>query len=55
MVEVVVGFGTGVGKRVACASEFWSLVSPLGGSPSKTLMHTHVSPQTGNGLLTAHG
>lgn len=21
------------GKQVACASEFWSLVSPLGGSP----------------------
>lgn len=35
--EAVVGLGTGVGKRVASASELWSLVSPLGGSHSETL------------------
>lgn len=47
-VAVVVGFGTGVGKWVASASEFWSLVSPLCGSPIETfLSHAH----TDNGLL----
>lgn len=35
MIEVV-GFGTGVGKWDTKTSEFWSLVSPQGGSPSET-------------------
>lgn len=42
MVEVVVGFGTGVGKWDASASEFWSLVSPRGGSPSETFSPSQV-------------
>lgn len=35
------GFGTGKVKRVACPSE--SLVSPLGGSPSETLLSCFTS------------
>lgn len=50
------GFGTGVGKRVACVSEFWSLVSPLGGSPSETFLsctHTsHLTQVTNTGEMT---
>lgn len=36
MVEVVVGFGTEVGKRATGSPEFRSLVSPPGGSPRET-------------------
>lgn len=56
MEVVVAGFGTGVGKRVACVSEFWSLVSPLGGSPSETFLsctHTsHLTQVTNTGEMT---
>lgn len=37
--EVVVGFGTGVGKQVACASSLW--FHPWVAVPRKRVSHAH--------------
>lgn len=47
----MVGFGSGAGKREASTSEFWSLVSPWGHSPSETFFNSTNPPHMGDVAL----